>query len=480
MTTVKIDLLIDGRDVATDAYFEVRDPGRTGDVVGLLAEGTAAHVDQAVEAAHRTFGSWKRTSPGERAALLTRAADLLVKEGDRIIEVMARESGMLLSINKAEVVMAANIVRDNADLAPPFLVPQVFEDDQSWVSVEKVPVGVIAGIIPWNAPIILTMRKLAPALACGNTIVLKPAPSGAMGLSILLKKMAALFPPGVINVLHGGPEVGRALSMHQKVRKVSFTGGGKVAREIMRNAAATIKGVQFELGGNDPAIVLEDADLKDAVPKIVGGAFRRSGQFCFAIKRIYVHEKTCDTFIDMMSAEVAKFKVGHPLDAGVTFGPMNNKGQFEFVSALLERTRAANADVIELGEKLTPERWEEGYYLRPALVRNAAVDLEVVQVEQFGPIIPVVRFGNETDVIRWANEGDLGLGSSVWSADFGRATALSRKLEAGMTFINNAGTSRLGQRNIPFGGVKQSGIGRESSEVGLAEYVNYHAINFHR
>ncbi|HIV72704.1 MAG TPA: aldehyde dehydrogenase family protein [Candidatus Aquabacterium excrementipullorum] len=476
----KTHLLIDNQDVTTDEYLEVRDPGRHTDVVGLLAQGTAAQVDQAVQAAHRAYTAWKHVPLAERQALLLKAADLLAAEGPKVAELMARESGMLVPTNTAEAGMSAAIIRDNVELATDYLKPLQVEDELSWVSVEKMPVGVIAGIIPWNAPIILTMRKLAPALVCGNTLVLKPAPTAALGLSALLKKIAALFPPGVINVVHGGAEVGQALTTHPLVRKVSFTGGGTVAKAIMKAAADTIKGVQFELGGNDPAIVLADANLDDVIPKIVGGVFRRSGQFCFAVKRIYVHASIYDAFFERFCAEVDKFKVGHPLAAGATFGPINNAAQFRYLQDLTARTRAAGAEVIELGSKVDEATWNEGYYMRPTVVRNAAPDLEVVVNEQFGPIIPIVSFTDEDEVVRLANDSELGLASSVWSTDADRAVAIANRIEAGMTFINNAGTSRIGQKNSPFGGVKQSGIGRESSEVGLSEYVEYHAINFHK
>ncbi len=480
MTVQRIELLINQRDVPGVSYLDVTDPGRTADVVGQVAQASVAQVDEAVQAAHAAFHGWSRTPLAERIALLQKAAALLDEEGPKLAELMALESGMLIGTNKAEIGMAANIVRDNAELATEFLKPRVVEDAASWVSVEKQPIGVIAGIVSWNAPVILTMRKLAPALVCGNTIVMKPSPTAAMGISLLLKKMAALFPAGVINVVHGGADVGNALTTHPLVRKISFTGGGKVASTIMGKAAESMKDVQFELGGNDPAIILDDADIDDLMPKLVGGIFRRSGQFCFAVKRVYVPESLYDVFFERLRAEVDKFKVGHPLDPKSTFGPMNNRAQYQFIKDLIERTRATGAEVIELGEQLDPSTWNDGYYLRPAIVKHADPDLEVVVTEQFGPVIPVVAYRTEEDVIRMANQTELGLGSSVWSRDVERALAVARQLEAGMTFINQAGTSRLGQKNIPFGGVKQSGIGRESSEIGLAEYVEYHGINVHK
>jgi acyl-CoA reductase-like NAD-dependent aldehyde dehydrogenase len=477
---IKTKLLIDNKDVATSEYLEVKDPGNFEERVGLLAQATKSQVDQAVTSAHEAFKSWSRTDLQTRSELLLQAAAILEAEAPHVIELMARESGMLLTINKAEIGMAANIVRDNVELAAEFLKPKQIEDAASWVSIEKRPIGVIAGIVSWNAPVILTMRKLAPALVCGNTIVIKPSPFAAMGISLLLKKMAAIFPPGVINVVHGGAEVGDALTSHPLIRKISFTGGAKVAETIMKSAAKSIKDVQFELGGNDPAIILDDADIEDLMPKLVGGVFRRSGQFCFAVKRIYVPEIIYDRFFTRLIEEVAKFKVGHPLATGVTFGPMNNRHQYQFIKDMIDRTRKSGAEVIELGEKLNPSTWDGGYYLLPAVVKHASPDLEVVLTEQFGPVIPVVSYRTETDVIRMANQTELGLGSSVWSSDFDRALAVARQLEAGMTFINQAGTSRLGQKNIPFGGVKQSGIGRESSEIGLGEYVEYHGINYHK
>jgi acyl-CoA reductase-like NAD-dependent aldehyde dehydrogenase len=248
----------------------------------------------------------------------------------------------------------------------------------------------------------------------------------------------------------------------------------------MREAAEGLKPVQFELGGNDPAIVLEDVNLGDAIPKLVASVFRRSGQFCFAVKRIYVAAPIYGRFVEAFLAETAKFRIGHPLAPGVTFGPMNNEAQYKFIVGLTERARSAGARLVPLGEKLAPEAWHEGYYLQPVVVPDAAPDLEVVRVEQFGPIIPIVRVKDEAEAVALANDCELGLASSIWTPDAARAVALARRIEAGMTFINNHGTSRLGQRNVPFGGVKESGIGRESSVVGLAEYVTYHAINLHK
>jgi acyl-CoA reductase-like NAD-dependent aldehyde dehydrogenase len=458
----------------------VRDPGRTADTVGLLAQASDSQVGQAVAAAHRALASWARVPATQRCALLERAATVLTDLGPSVTDLMARESGMLIQVNRTEIEVAAKVVRTNASLAPKFLQDTRHEDNESWVSVEKRPVGVIAAIIPWNAPVVLTMRKLAPALACGNTIVIKTAPTAALGLTALLQGIAQLFPAGVINLVHGGAEVGQALCTHPLVRKISFTGGGMAAQAIMRDAASTLKGVQFELGGNDPAIVLDDANLDEAVPRIVTGAFRRAGQFCFAVKRVYVPESLHARFVEMVCAEVDRLVVGHPLDAGTTMGPINNASQFQSVADLVARTEAAGTHVRHLGSRLRPEQWTQGYYLQPAVVPGADPHSEIVTREQFGPVLPIVAYKEIDEAIRLANDSELGLGSSVWSANADRALEVARSLDAGMTFINQSGASRLGQRTIPFGGVKQSGIGRENTEVGLAEYVEFHGINIHR
>lgn len=477
MASIRVELLINNQDTPGHSYLDVKDPGRLCDRVGELAQAGIAQVDEAVRAAHQAFLGWRHTPMAQRVALLEDVAALLDAQAPTVAELMALESGMLIATCRQEVHTAANIVRDNAGMATDFLAPQVFEDETSWVGIEKRPMGVVAGIVSWNAPVVLTARKLAPALACGNTIVIKPSPSAALGLSLLLRQIAALFPPGVINVVHGDADVGTALTTHPLVRKVSFTGGGKVASAIMRNAAETMKNVQFELGGNDPAIVLDDADPDEAMPRIAHAAFRRAGQFCFAIKRVYLPASRYDLYFDRLRAEVDRLQVGHPLDARASMGPLNNRAQWLFVNDLVQRARDAGTEVLELGEVLDAEDWNQGYYLRPMLVPHAQANADIVLLEQFGPVLPVVAYAHEADAIRMANQTELGLGSSVWSRDRERALAVARQLEAGMTFINQAAASRLGQRHMPFGGVKQSGIGRESSEVGLAEYVEHHAIN---
>jgi acyl-CoA reductase-like NAD-dependent aldehyde dehydrogenase len=477
---MQANLLIDGQSVETSHYAELRDPGRFNHVIGTVAQADKAHVDAAVRAAATAFAGWSATPYAERAALLLQVADLLDAMNDELTPVVVGETGMLPAEIKAEIAGAAFAVRDNVDAATRFLEPKQWEDSASWVSVEKRAIGVIAAFAPWNAPIVLMMRKVAPALACGNTIVVKTPPTAPLGQSMVLSRIAGLFPPGVINVVHGGNDTGAALVRHAGVRKVSFTGGGKAATAIMCAAADTIKGVQFELGGNDPAIVLDDADFDAIMPNLVAGAFHRSGQFCFAIKRIYVPQDRLDAFFDRMADELGRVRIGHQSDARTNFGPVNNRAQYEYVQTLRDASRAAGATVVELGEEVDPEHWADGYYLRPTLVKGLDPKADLVTCEQFGPILPILGYCDEDDVLEMANDTEYGLGSSVWSSSFDRAVSFARNIESGMTFINKNAQSRLGRRHMPFGGVKQSGIGTENSELGLAEYIEYHGINFHK
>lgn len=476
----RIELFINNEEVKSERYREIRDPGRLSDVVGHIAEGNAEHVEQAVEAAHCAFQSWKHTTLDERSSLLLKAADLLQQETETLAPEMTRESGMLVSNHLSEIPAAAQIIRNTVEAAQSFFKEEVYEDENNWISVEKRPLGVIAALTPWNVPLTITMNKVAPILITGNTVVIKPSPTGAIGVSIALQKMAKLFPPGVINVVHGDVEVGKALITHPMVRKVTLTGGGKTAISIMHAVADSLKRVHFELGGNDPAIILDDAPLDAVIPQIVESAFVRSGQVCVATKRVYIPEKLFDDFCHRFIQEVDRFKIGHGLDERATFGPVNNKNQYDFVNQLIENAKKTKAAVLSLGEKLEPDQWDNGYYIHPTVVVAPNHDDEIVQKEQFGPVIPLIPYRAEEEVIRWANETEYGLGSSVWSNDFERALRVARQIEAGMTGINGRQHSRLGAKVRPFGGVKQSGIGWETGEAGLREYVNYHSITYHK
>lgn len=473
--------LIGGLDVSSPRTFAVRNPSRTAEIVGIVAEGTAADAIAAVDAASAIAPGWAATTLTERSERLLRIADAIDAHSEQLTGLATRENGSVVATIRREVAASANSFRDVAGYLAGALEPTTFASGSTdeFVRVERRPYGVVACIVPWNAPVLLTANKLAPAIAAGNAVVLKPSPYAPLGVSLLASLAAAELPPGVVNIVNGEAEVVRALLDDLRVRKVSFTGGGLTARHIMRQAADSLVPVHFELGGNDPAVVLEDAHLPETVDRIVQSAYRRAGQVCFATKRVYVPSTIADEFRRLLVERVDTMIVGDAQDERADMGPVNNAGQFERVSGLLERARAAGRDVRVLGSKVDASTWNDGYFLLPAVVLDAQQGDEIVREEQFGPILPIVVCDSEEQAIAYANDTEYGLCSSVWSGSHERALAVAARIEAGVTFINSAMFSVTGTREIPMGGWKQSGIGWEGSAYGIDEYLQFHSIDVH-
>ncbi|WP_173923470.1 aldehyde dehydrogenase [Agromyces sp. Marseille-P2726] len=479
ITPVRLGQLIGGRELPADREIEVRNPSRRGELVGAVADGTAADVDAAVDAAVAAAHAWAATSPQHRIELFARIADEIDAQADDLATLVARENGSVRPIVRRELIGTGAAFRDVAAYLVEKLSPVEHPSGPAgeFVRVHRRPFGVVACVVPWNAPLILTANKLAPALAAGNAVVLKPSPFAPLGVTLIARIAASILPPGVVNVVNGGGEVGAALIGHREVRKISFTGGGETARHIMRQAADTLTGVHFELGGNDPAIVLDDADLEATADRIVESAFRRAGQVCFAVKRIYVPRSQADEFARLLVKRAERITVGDALDERATMGPLNNAGQLEKVQGLRERTTALGRDVREVGTALDPDAWNDGYYLMPALVLDAQHDDEIVREEQFGPILPIVAYDTEDAAIAMANDTEYGLCSSVWSRSVDRALDVASRIEAGMTIVNNHLFTPVGSREIPFGGWKQSGIGWEASPYGIDEYLQFQSVD---
>ncbi|WP_191090759.1 aldehyde dehydrogenase family protein [Niallia endozanthoxylica] len=475
----QIDLWINHEDVKTDQYIEVVDPGRLTDRVGTIAQGRSHHVDQAVKAAHQAFLSWRDTPLEQRIQLLLDAADILQKNSNEYATLLTRETGMLLSACTRDIMASTMSIRETVKLAQEFFEPQYAEDEHTRIQIEKVPLGVVAAITPWNVPMGIAMGKVAPILITGNTVVLKPSPNASLAVSLAFREISKIFPPGVINIVHGDSEVGEALTSHPLVRKITLTGGERTAISIMKSAADSLKRVHFELGGNDPAIILDDANLEEALQQISDLTFRRSGQVCVATKRIYLPEKLYEDACEIFMSYVNQYKIGHGLNPDATFGPVNNQHQYRYVKSLIEKARQY-ARVTELGTKLEPDNWNNGYYIHPTVVTHVKNHQEIVQCEQFGPVVPLVSYQNEEEVLRMVNDTEYGLGSSVWTSDYERGLSIAKKIEAGCTGINGSIDSLLGMNLVPFGGVKRSGIGWERGMTGLNEYVNYHSITYHK
>lgn len=472
----KINHLIDGHVRTADKYRELRDPGRLDDVVAEVALGTERDVVEACEAAHKAFPAWRDTPVAKRAEIVNSAGEVFAQCGNEWAALLCREHGGVMWEANVDFQVGGATLTSTAAEADRLFTPTVIEDENSKITILREPRGVMAAIPPWNMPLVLTALKVAPALTTGNTMVIKPSSSAPAALTLTLMKIAEMFPPGVINVVNGPGSVGEAMALNPRVRKVGFTGGTEVGRSVMANAAQGIRNVTLELGGNDAAIVLPDADLDVTLPRMLMGVFTRSGQICFAVKRIYVHESRFQEFLDAMVARVEKMTVGHGVyDNDPTFGPLHNKDQFDMVTGLIESTKAAGCQVLELGHKANPDQWDNGYYILPHIAVNPDESLAVVGCEQFGPIIPVMSYKTEDEVVARANNTEFGLCSSVWTTDIDHGFEIAKRLEAGSTFINEHSLMALDLR-APFGGVKQSGIGREMGIWAMEEYTDYHTI----
>jgi acyl-CoA reductase-like NAD-dependent aldehyde dehydrogenase len=473
--TVRVELLIDGAHQSRDERFDVRDPGRTSDLVATVATASPADVDAAVRAAGRAQPSWGSLGPAKRLAVLEAAVVPVEAAIEQLAPQLTRENGGTLFESRMDLTRGMELFRDFLRRAPDLLAAQTVDTETHWLRRERHPVGVCALIVPWNSPVVLTMSKVAPALAAGNTVVVKPSILAPVVLAAVLEQLAEQLPPGVINVVHGDAPVGDALVRHPEVRKVSFTGSVRVGKQIMAAASDTVKRVSLELGGNDPAILLPDVELDACAPLLARGAFTRAGQVCFAVKRIYAPRSRYEECVEALVAEADGFLVGHGLDPDTTFGPLISAEAKARVQALITRADAAGATVHRVGSFTADADPDGGHYLLPAVVSGIGHDAELVGVEQFGPVVPVIAYDDVEEAISLANDSEFGLCSSVWGTDTDRAIAVAGRLQTGGTFINSHNISSL-SFDMPLGGVKESGIGRERTELGLQEYVEEHAI----
>lgn len=476
---VEIPMLIGGDAVPGIGLIERRNPTRPDEIVGFAHEGDAAIAEQAVAVAHAAQPEWAAASPQFRADALLAAADAIDEVVDELAPLLCRELGKVIADCRGEIGFAAAYLRAAVRDAEGLVgAREVVDDEHGRMEIRRVPHGVVTAVTPWNAPVILALLKVAPALITGNAMVVKPSPLAPLAVTRVLGAIAAHVPDGVLNVVHGGAEVGHVLTGDPRVAKVAFTGGLTTGQAIMRNAAQTVKPLVLELGGNDAAIILEDALLDDAaVERLVHASFITSGQVCMAAKRIYVHRSRLMELVEAYTRIADEvLVVGDPMDPATTVGPMVNRESRDRVQSLVLDATERGASIVNLGRIADEALIGEGWFLRPTLVLGARDDDPIMATEQFGPTVPIVAFDTEDEVVARANASELGLGSSVWSADEERAFALARRLEAGFTFINTHNRSGMALR-APFGGRKQSGFGREYGTAGIEEYLVTHTIN---
>jgi acyl-CoA reductase-like NAD-dependent aldehyde dehydrogenase len=476
---IRTDLFIEGEGRGADNALQVVDPADGSLVVGYAAAASAKQAQDAVTAAHEAFPAWSTRTPQERAALLTDA--LAPLEGDRLAtaEVLTRENGKI----RMESFVDSLVFAHRFDLATA-LADRVGETVQlpappHRTEVGYLPLGVVTIIVPFNWPLAILAASLPQALLAGNTVVVKPPPTAPLATVRTVALVAQALPPGVLNVVTGeDAEIGAALIQDDRVKKVCFTGSPAGGKRIMAMAAESLTRVALELGGNDPAIVLPDADLgPEALGRLYSGTFDSTGQICMATKRLYVHRSRYDEVVEGLSEILSGTRLGHGLDDDVTMGPLHSPRQKEYVQQLTALARGAGSEVREFGEAADGHDLSRGNFLRPSLVLDPADDSRIVVEEQFGPTLPILPFDDEDDAVARANATWSGLCSSVWTEDLDRAAALGRRLRTGYTFVNAHGAAHLDER-APFGGFNHSGMGREMGLEGLREFMDTHAVGF--
>lgn len=458
---------IDGRGEGSETSFEVINPG-TGEAFALCPEATHEQLDRAVAAARRAFVEWRKTTPEQRRETLRAFGEAVRARADEIATLLTREQGKPLQRAKEEVQRA--LVNLGGILSTRLETELLRDDARGRVELQHHPLGVIGAITPWNVPILLAMPKIAQSLYAGNTIVLKPSPYTPLTTLMLGEIAREHFPPGVVNILAGGNAFGGWMTEHPGIDKISFTGSVATGKRVMASAASTLKRVTLELGGNDAAIVLDDVDVKAIAPKLFWASFGNSGQICQAIKRLYVQEKIYDELCAALVAIANTVKVGEGFEEGVLIGPVQNRMQYERVLELLVDTKKQPGVRILCGGDALPR---PGYFIPPTVVADIAEGTRLVDEEPFGPVLPVIRFRDLDDAIRRANDSRFGLAGSVWSTDEARAKAAAEQLEVGTAWINH----HLGvEPDVPFGGFKESGIGREYGVDGLKHYSEIRAV----
>jgi acyl-CoA reductase-like NAD-dependent aldehyde dehydrogenase len=459
-------LIIDGKPVAAASSFDVIDPS-TGAPFAACPDCSREQLDQAMDAAARAFRSWSKHEPGRRAALVA-AADALVPHAESIGRLLTQEQGKPLQDAIGEVHGAAFWLRHASTLELP--VESLHEDDEQRIELHRKPIGVVGAITPWNFPIILAMWKIASGLRAGNTIVLKPSPFTPLSSLAMGRALQQALPPGVLNVVAGGNELGSWITEHPTVRKISFTGSVATGKKIAEVAAPDLKRVTLELGGNDPAIVLGDVDPEKIAEKLFWSAFRNAGQICIAVKRVYAEEKVYAPLVEKLGELARSVVVGSGLDAATQMGPINNRPQYERVGELIDAARADGARFEAGGEP----REGGGYFYDPTIVTGLEDGSRLVDEEQFGPVLPVIPVVSAEDAIERANAGHFGLGGSIWTADTDRGVELASDLECGTGWVNQHGALTP---FAPFGGCKWSGLGYENGPWGLAAFTELQVIS---
>lgn len=459
------ELIIGGKRRAGQIFADVYNPA-TGTLLAKVPMASTADLDEAVELAHGARKAWAKDE-GARHAALNKAAEIVTANAELLATTLSLEIGLPYKLAQMEVGGAAMFLKHRA--ADTEQIDMIADDSKQRVYVRRTSIGVTGAILPWNAPLLVAAEKLATAFGAGNTVVMKPSPLAPLTVLTFGSLIADLVPEGVLSILPGSDELGKALVAHPKVGMISFTGGITAGQSIMAGSATGLKRLSLELGGNDAAIVLPDVDVKKTARRLFMGAFFRTGQICVAIKRLYVHEKIYDEMIAELKAVAEANVLGDPFDPATTMGPVANRPQFERVKTLVERSLAEGGTAVTGGAPLD----RPGNFYPPTLITGLTSGSTLVVEEQFGPVLPILKFSDIDQAIADANSTIYGLGGSVWTSDTEAGIEIAGQLESGTAWVNQHG---IVLPHIPCGGMKLSGIGRANGRVGLDNYSELQTI----
>jgi len=475
---IRTGLYIGGAHQEAAETIPVRDPADPGLIIGHAAAASEAQARAAVAAATEAFPAWAALSAQERADQVRASLGALAADQDERIDLLSRENGKVRS--ECDIEMHVFDARFNlaADLADVVSAVRELPAPPFRTQVSRLPLGVVSLIVPFNWPLAILAASLPQALVAGNTVVVKAPPTTPLSFVRTVEHIATQLPPGVLNVVSGADAVlGPVLIQDPRVRKVGFTGSVGAGKRIMAMASDNLTRVTLELGGNDPALVLADADVnEETIGKLFIGAFLTTGQVCMAMKRLYVHRSHYDTVVEGLTGALSGQKLGPGLNPDATMGPLHSPRQRDFVAELVDEVRDA-AEVRELGEAVDEAAVARGQFLRPSLVLDPDASARIVTEEQFGPTLPIIPFDDEESAIAQANDTWSGLCSSVWSSDPEHAGRVAARLRTGTTFINAHNAPFLDER-APFGGFNQSGMGREMGEEGILAFTDSHSVSF--